>query len=106
MFLHRIVPGGADRSYGVHVAQLAGMPSSIIHRAWELLKELEHGSMNNKQPSAGRTERRAPPIEQLSLIGSPVPALDELLSLDINAMTPMDALNKLYELQTKARDST
>ena len=103
VFLHRIVPGGADRSYGIHVAQLAGMPSSIIHRAWELLKELEHGARNNRRPGAGRTKRRAPPVEQLSLIGTQDPALDDLLSLDINSMTPMDALNKLYELQTKAR---
>ena len=103
VFLHRIVPGGADRSYGVHVAQLAGMPSSLIHRAWELLKELEHGALNNRGPSAGRTRRRTPAFEQLSLLGSHDPALEELLSLDINSMTPMDALNKLYELQTKAR---
>ncbi len=103
VFLHRIVPGGADRSYGVHVAQLAGMPSSIIHRAWELLKELEHGSMNNKRPGTGRSRWRAPAVAQLSLLGVNDPALEELLSIDVNSMTPMDALNKLYELQTKAR---
>ena len=103
VFLHRIVPGGADKSYGVHVAQLAGIPSSIIHRAWELLKELEHGARNNKRPDAGRSRRRAPRLEQLSLLGSHDPTLDDLIALDVNSMTPMDALNKLYELQTKAR---
>ena len=103
VFLHRIVPGGADKSYGVHVAQLAGMPSSIIHRAWELLKELEHGARNNKGPHKGRTKRRVPALEQLSMLGSQDPALEDLLTLDINSMTPMDALNKLYELQTRAR---
>ncbi len=120
VFLHRIVPGGADRSYGVHVAQLAGMPSGVIHRAWELLKDLERtpqtdhravgaslvGARPRHSREGGNPSHRptaAPPAEQLSLLGTQDPALDELLSLDINAMTPMDALNKLYELQQKAR---
>ena len=103
VFLHRIVPGGADKSYGVHVAQLAGMPSGIINRAWELLRDLENGSANHRGPAARRGKSRRPPPEQLSLLGVPDPALDDLLSMDINSMTPMDAMNKLYELQRKAR---
>ena len=66
MFLHRIVPGGADRSYGVHVAQLAGMPPAVVARAWDLLSELERDGPRTTprqrllftvdNPGAGRTE--------------------------------------------------
>ncbi len=103
VFLHRIVPGGADRSYGIHVAQLAGLPGSVINRAWEVLQELENGAA----PGSGRRQRRskAPPQGQLRLIGAAPDVFQELLSLDVSAMTPLQAINKLYELQASARDS-
>lgn len=103
VFLHRIVPGGADRSYGIHVAQLAGLPGGVINRAWEILQELENGTI----PGSGRRQRRskAPPQGQLRLIGAAPDVFQELLSLDVSAMTPLQAINKLYELQASARDS-
>ena len=103
VFLHRIVPGGADRSYGIHVAQLAGLPGSVINRAWEVLQELENGAA----PGSGRRQRRskAPPQGQLRLIGAAPDVFQDLLSLDVSAMTPLQAINKLYELQASARDS-
>ena len=103
VFLHRIVPGGADRSYGIHVAQLAGLPGGVINRAWEVLQELENGAT----PGSGSRHRRskAPPQGQLRLIGAAPDVLQELLSLDVSAMTPLQAINKLYELQASARDS-
>ena len=103
VFLHQIVPGGADRSYGIHVAQLAGLPGSVINRAWEVLQELENGSA----PGSARRRRRskAPLQGQMRLIGAAPDLFQEIVSLDVSAMTPLQAINKLYELQASARDS-
>ena len=106
VFLHRIVPGGADKSYGVHVAQLAGLPRAVTSRAWEVLKELEADSQKPVGiQKGGRAKTRGlPPVQQLSLLGLPSSLLDELQGLDISSMTPLEALNKLYELQQKSRE--
>ncbi len=99
VFLRRILPGGADKSYGVHVARFAGLPPSVVSRAWEVLAELENGAA----PSSRRSRRGGRvPVEQLPLIGTTPPALEDLLSLDVASMTPLEAINKLYELQGKA----
>jgi DNA mismatch repair protein MutS len=90
VFLHRIIPGGADKSYGIHVAHLAGLPPSVVKRAWDLLGELEIEGM----PSV---------IKQKPLFSIPHPAIEKLLDLDIANMTPIDAINILYELQSKAK---
>lgn len=94
IFLHRIVPGGADRSYGIHVAQLAGLPRTVIHRAEEILKELERDS--HRSPIR---PRRIAEIRQLALFPETSPIIEELKKLDLESMTPLEALNKLYELQ-------
>ncbi len=96
IFLHRIVPGGADRSYGIHVAQLAGLPRTVIHRAEEILKELERDSHR-----APIRPRRIAEIRQLALFPEASPFIEELKKLDLESMTPLEALNKLYELQRK-----
>jgi DNA mismatch repair protein MutS len=91
-FLHRIVPGGADRSYGVHVARLAGIPGGVLARARQLLAAQE------RERPLGGVERG----DQLTLsIGDPAPnpVMDELASLDLDGMTPIAALNKLVELR-------
>ena len=106
VFLHRIVSGGADKSYGVHVAQLAGLPRPVITRAWEVLSELERDS--GKLPvrrGKGRRSRAQPLPQQLPFLGSVPAALRELLEMDVSSMTPMEAINKLYELQQRAKDS-
>ncbi len=100
VFLHHIVPGGADRSYGVHVARLAGMPPGVVNRAWEVLDDLESRSGAGR-PSAGR----GTPSQQLSLFAPGQDLSDTVKALDLSNMTPIEALNKLYELQQKARDS-
>ena len=95
-FLHRIVPGGADRSYGIHVARVAGVPASLLVRARQLLAELER-----ERPVAGMP---ASP-DQLSLgIGATPdhPVVAELAQLDIEGLTPIAALNKLAELRERA----
>ena len=106
VFLRRIVPGGADKSYGVHVARLAGLPGSVINRAWEVLRELEDGASHQQLPARGRRRGKAPPPEQLRLVSADTAALKELASLDVSSMTPLEAINKLYELQEKARGSS
>jgi len=100
IFLYKIVPGGVDKSYGIHVAKLAGLPHSVVHRAQEVLTELEDGS----QQAATKRRRKEAAARQLPLLGQKSPLFDELEKLDINSLTPLEALNKLYELQKKARE--
>lgn len=101
-FLHRIVPGGADKSYGVHVGRLAGLPQPVVKRAWELLDDLEAGA----EPMGKSTASQPVEVPQLSLWASADSVLKkELNKLDITDMTPLEALNKLYELQQQARDN-
>ena len=94
VFLHKIVPGGADRSYGIHVAQLAGLPSPVIQRANEIMLELEKssGKAVKINPNAAR---------QVALFPETNPLLDELKGLDVNGLSPIEALNKLFEWQKK-----
>jgi DNA mismatch repair protein MutS len=97
VFLRRVAPGGADRSYGIHVAQLAGLPKPVIHRAQEILAELE------KEARAPGSKRHSLEVRQLPLFTVTNPALEQLEQLDVSAMTPLEAISKLYELQKKAR---
>jgi DNA mismatch repair protein MutS len=94
VFLHKIVPGGADRSYGIHVAQLAGLPRPVINRAQEILADLESNSGKEK-PQDHEASR------QLRFFPETNPMLDSLRELDINSLTPLEALNKLYEWQKR-----
>jgi DNA mismatch repair protein MutS len=100
VFLHRIVPGGADKSYGVHVAQLAGLPQGVINRAWEVLADLEKDGGAAK--GAGRRRSRRGAGQQIPLFGDGGPLVEEILGLDIPNLTPLEAINILYELQKKA----
>jgi DNA mismatch repair protein MutS len=98
VFLHKIVPGAADRSYGVHVGQMAGLPKSVVDRAQEILGELEaSGAAGPRRSVVG------PTLYQLSLFSREDPIVADISALDINALSPLDALNKLYELQQRAR---
>ena len=97
VFLHKIVVGGTDRSYGIHVAQLAGMPRPVVQRASEILQQLE--------ASSGTAVHINPTVaQQLTLFPETNPLLDDLKGLDINALSPIEALNKLYEWQRKFLD--
>ncbi len=107
VFLHQIVPGGADKSYGIHVAQLAGLPRPVLGRAQEVLSQLEgdsHRSGSQLGKPRARKEKAAPAPEQMPLFGQPSAILEELLKLDISSMTPLEAITKLYELQGKAKE--
>jgi DNA mismatch repair protein MutS len=109
VFLHRVVPGGADRSYGVHVAQLAGMPRPVVERARELLHHLEAQGSDFKLPtgeSAPLTPRqqRREQAGQLRLFEPANPALEALRKLEVDNLSPLEALTKLYELKRMAGD--
>jgi DNA mismatch repair protein MutS len=96
VFLRKIVAGGADRSYGIHVARLAGLPPAVINRAQEVLAQLErpesaHGHDVREDGPAGD------PLPQ------PHPLIEEVKQIDLFSMTPLDALNRLAELQRLAR---
>ena len=101
VFLRNIAPGGADRSYGVHVARLAGMPGSVVNRAWEVLAELEDSGRPERAPS--RRKNSVPSPLQMPLMNFSSAVVDELLALDVSSMTPLEAINRLYELQERAR---
>ncbi len=100
IFLRRIVEGGADRSYGIQVARLAGLPPAVIGRAKEILFKLEQGELNANRPRlAGGTKEP----EQLSLFEPAVsPVVHELVELNVDGLTPLAALNLLAELKRKA----
>jgi DNA mismatch repair protein MutS len=103
-FLYKIVPGGVDKSYGIHVAQLAGLPKSVVHRAREVLEELEGDRQTEMAKPPPRKRRKETAAQQMSFFGQIPPVVEELEKLDINSLTPLEALTKLYELQKKARE--
>jgi len=92
IFLHQVIAGGADRSYGIHVAQLAGLPRSVINRAQEVLAELE-----NHTSKGGKVPRRK--AQQMPLFSKDSLLADEVANLDIDSMSPLEAITKLYELK-------
>jgi DNA mismatch repair protein MutS len=96
VFLHKVEPGGADRSYGIHVAHLAGVPRPVIHRAEELLAQLESGEF--------RPGTEKPKPHQPVLFADEHPTVEQLRQIDVSTMTPLEAINKLYELQKQAEE--
>ena len=105
VFLHRLEPGGADRSYGIHVGRLAGLPAPVVTRAWQVLKLLEAGHHVAKQPAPAPLD-----ATQLALFGgartpSPDPLLLELDGLDVNSLSPLDALNQLAAWQKRRKEA-
>ncbi len=115
VFLRKIIKGGADRSYGIQVARLAGVPDMVIDRAKEIAEQLSDNDITEKiqaisvngSSESGRTKRVAKPddvdLGQMSFFEtvSDEDVLEELASIDISTLTPLDALNTLYKLQNK-----
>jgi DNA mismatch repair protein MutS len=104
VFLHRLEPGGTDRSYGIHVAQLAGLPDGVVRRAREILGTLE--GEHRVVPGAPAPARDP---GQLGLFvdpspPAPDPMVEELRRIDLNALTPLEALNRLAEFKRRAED--
>ena len=105
VFLHRLEPGGTDRSYGIHVGQLAGLPGQVVARAREILSTLEgeHRMVPGQPPGAVRDPG------QLALFSDqqqPDPMVEELRTLDVNAITPLEALNRLADFKRRAGERT
>ncbi|MHB1312184.1 MAG: MutS-related protein, partial [Gemmatimonadaceae bacterium] len=110
LFLHRLQPGGADRSYGIEVGRLAGLPVPVIARARALLRLLEGedlaGALAGHVPKLARTPHtRVDATPQLGLFAAapPHPLLEQLAAIDANQMTPLDALAKLAVLAADAK---
>jgi DNA mismatch repair protein MutS len=103
IFLRKLAPGGSEHSFGIHVARLAGMPKSVLNRAEQVLASLENQSSreNISKPLSGLAETRSG--YQLSLFQLDDPVLssirDEIKNVDINNLTPIEALNKLNEIK-------
>lgn len=99
IFLHKVVPGGADRSYGIHVARLAGIPAPVVHRAESLLAQLESGEFR-----PGMADQEVEPFQPM-LIAKEHPIVEALRQLDVNSLTPLDALTTLYTWQKQVQDT-
>ncbi len=97
-FLHKIIPGGTDRSYGIHVAELAGLPGTVVKRAREILQQME--------ATSGRAaDGDAQPLRQLALFPETNPLLDELEALDVDSLSPIEALNRIYAWKRRFTES-
>ena len=103
VFLHKIVPGRADKSYGVHVAQMAGLPQGVVNRAWEVLADLEAQS---QQKNGQQVKVKVEPVQQMALFNDGGNLQKLLKELDIPNLTPIEAINKLYELQKEAQEGS
>ena len=100
LFLHRLEPGGTNRSYGIHVGQLAGLPTMVVSRAKEILSALEgeHRMVPGAPPSASRDPGQ---LGLFSEASPPDPMVEELRSIDVNSLTPLEALNRLADFQRR-----
>ena len=104
IFLRKIVPGGADRSYGVAVAKLAGLPKSLIARARQIMARLEVDDQLNGSIGKSILEKKKAPDRQLGILDfKPMELVQEIAELDVVSMTPIEALNKLFEINEKAK---
>mgnify|MGYP000974527370 FL=1 len=103
-FLRRIIPGGADESFGIEVAKLAGVPNKVIKRAKQVLSQLESGnSKNDASPNNNKTKPQQEDI-QLSLTPpNELEIMDRLKMMDVNTLTPIECMNTLFELASLAK---
>ena len=101
LFLRKIVEGGADRSYGIHVARLAGLPGDVVTRAEDVLKRLESGSAQDDVSQAGRERETPVHLAPDPTLPPPHPILEEVRQMDLFSMTPLEAMNKLAEIKER-----
>jgi DNA mismatch repair protein MutS len=104
LFLHKLQPGGADRSYGIEVGRLAGLPDPVLRRARQVLRMLEGGHLVGGRQTAESRKQRA--VEQLGLfeIAKPHPVVEKLKGVDVDDLTPRQALDLLARLAGEARE--
>ncbi len=102
IFLHKIVPGGADRSYGIHVAQIAGIPKAVIDRANEVLEQLEgNADMRDRREA---TRQIISGVQMSFLPPETHPLIEEIKAMDVDSLSPLEALNTLYKLKKQASE--
>ena len=106
IFLHRIVRGAAGRSYGIHVARLAGVPRLVTERASRILETLENEHLNQDgRPSVPQRQTCSQRSRQLSLFELPEdPLLDEIRKLQVDSMTPLEAMQELHRIRQQLTD--
>ena len=105
IFLRKVVPGAADKSYGIHVAKLAGIPDSVIVRAREILITLEKKERDLIEETSGSGSPQSTP-KQLSLfVSAEKEVLDQLRSVDIEVLSPIEALNALHQFKKRLTES-
>jgi len=105
VFLRRIMPGGTDRSYGIQVARLAGLPEPVIDRAKEVLHSLEQEDLGRQvTPSQESVQKVAPPVQMQLFASAPDPIVEEIKDLNPDDMTPMEALRKVKEWWEKVQE--
>lgn len=107
ILLRKLIRGGADRSYGIQVARLAGLPASVIDRAREILGSLEQeeGERKSRREVAASKLRQRPAVQLTFFEEKRHPVVEELLALNVLALTPLDAITLLYQLQARAKES-
>ena len=111
VFLRKIVQGGADKSYGIQVAKLAGVPDSVIQRAKELVEELSDADITAAVKDLTTTKKKKPVYDQMDMAQMSLfdtvkddDIIEEIKGLDMGNMTPIEAMNTLYNLQNKIKN--
>ena len=117
VFLRKIIKGGADKSYGIQVARLAGVPDAVLTRAKEIVSQLTENDIVIHTKPVEQTDSEKPKPETVEVSGQQISMFDgfsnmpstedillELRDIDLNALTPMDAMNKLYQIQQKVKE--
>ena len=101
VFEHRIVPGPSDRSYGIHVARLAGLPPAVVSRAEHLLTEMEAEAPERRRPARASSapEHGGSALQPSLFVTQPSLVEEALKAIDPDGLTPMEAIQKLYELR-------
>ena len=104
VWLRKIMPGGTDRSYGVEVARLAGLPEVVIDRAKDILKDFESNGAGSRLLDRGaKVSAKTEKLQMTLFEAEKHPVVEEIEKLDVSTMSPIEAMNKLYELQKQAK---
>ena len=106
VFLHKILPGGTDKSYGIHVAKLAGVPKSIVKRSAEILEELEATFAREATGDRLARHKTKQPDKDLLFVEKHKSVLEKLTSTDVNKLTPIEAINLLSQVKDEMKDSS
>jgi DNA mismatch repair protein MutS len=103
VFLHKILPGGTDKSYGIHVAKLAGVPGSILERSKEILEELESTFQKEATGEHLARHKTKEPDKDTLFVEKHKSILDKLGAIDINNLTPLEAINLLNRIRDEIK---